>query len=167
MGGLQVVISTPHQQHGQKWRWEGGGGGGGDLRSSVHIVDGWCCLKSMADFSFLHSIQPMFLSPDQRVLTSLLSKLPQRQVEIIWTSKISPPPDWDRQAHRVHRVAGFLSSRLNWVPPPHNLQDSVAPPSVPRVRHPIPTMWQTLWYSKYTIIPLRASNMAKLNQLNV
>ncbi len=65
-------------------------------------------------------------------------------------------------------MPGLLSSRANWVPPPPQLQESVAPPVwIQGGRHihfrmrvwgePIPTMGHTLWYSKYTItiIPRR------------
>ncbi len=72
--------------------------------------------------------------------------------------------------HRVDDIVpGFLSSRPNWLPPlPPHLQASVAPPRFgsledgghTRLRErgrgePIRTKEQTLWDSRYSIIPLR------------
>ncbi len=64
--------------------------------------------------------------------------------------------------HRVYRVPGFLSSRPNWLPPPPQPQASVVPPfsrgGDTRERddgEAIRTKAQTLWYSWYSIIPLR------------
>ena len=74
--------------------------------------------------------------------------------------------------HRVDRVPGFLSSRPNWVCPPRHPQASVAPPThlVPEhtlacgkgggrgprtLSDPVRTKGQTLWYSRYCIIPPR------------
>ncbi len=67
----------------------------------------------------------------------------------------------DSSNHRVDRVPGFFSSRPNWdLLHPHP-QVSVFPPLVPgghtRLRErgkvgggvPIPTMGQTLWYSRW------------------
>jgi hypothetical protein len=60
-------------------------------------------------------------------------------------------------------VPGFLSSRLNWLPPP--LTRKRVLPSLwfqrgytlarGRGEEPIWTKGQTLWYSRYSIIPLR------------
>ncbi len=70
---------------------------------------------------------------------------------------------WKCFNYRVYRVPGFLSSRPNWVPPPH-MQASVAPPLWVQggtlvcggwVGDPIPKKGQTLWCSLYTIIPRR------------
>jgi hypothetical protein len=67
--------------------------------------------------------------------------------------------------HRVHKVPGFLSSRQNWIP--HPLESVVPSLWVQGGRHthlkgegvgePIPTMRQTLCYSRHTLIPLRTT----------
>ncbi len=82
----------------------------------------------------------------------LLTELPQSQ-----SKRWSIHPQ-----HRVYRVPGFLSNRSNWVHQPPCPLESVAPPlraqggryTCLRGRglvDPIPTMVQTLWYSRYTI----------------
>jgi hypothetical protein len=99
-------------------------------------------------------------------------------------ASVSPPPgtkvEWGntrlrvRHSVNVHRVADFLSSRPNWVPLPPHQQENVVPPPPPigsKVGHllgmgwgyPIPTMGQTLWYSRYTIIPLRGKGAVGAN----
>ncbi len=66
--------------------------------------------------------------------------------------------------NRLDRVLGFLSNRRYWLLPPPHPQASVAPPLVPgghtRLRErrrgePIRTKVKTLWYFRYSIIPLR------------
>jgi hypothetical protein len=69
-----------------------------------------------------------------------------------------------RVSHRVYRVPGFLSTRPNW--PPRPLSECCpTPPRFQGGRHTL--LWrgagggansdkgQTLWYSMYSIIPLR------------
>ncbi len=68
--------------------------------------------------------------------------------------------------HRVYRVTGILSSRPNWLSPSPNPQASVVSTSLwfqgghtllrERGRwEPNRTKVQTLWFSRYGIIPLR------------
>jgi hypothetical protein len=75
---------------------------------------------------------------------------------------------------RVDRVPGFLSSCLNWLPPPPHPQVSVAPPApywfhekrthlLAGVGEPIRTKGQTLWYSMFTIISLRFEPSSSLS----
>jgi hypothetical protein len=69
-----------------------------------------------------------------------------------------------RKNHRVDRVPGFLSSRPNWIRPPPHPQAGVAPlwirGGLTRLREKgwadlIRMKGQTLWYSRYRIIPRR------------
>ncbi len=71
----------------------------------------------------------------------------------------------------VFRVPGFLHSRPDWVPPHPHPQESVAPLWVQGGSHTrirgggggggalIPTMRQTLCYSRYAIIPLDSASI--------
>ncbi len=84
---------------------------------------GWCTSTTFYLFYLFHPSYPPLPPPPQqnyretatciltycsnRVLTPLPKKTQVRQVEIIWTNKITPPPYWDR---RAQNHINFMSS---------------------------------------------------------
>ncbi len=83
----------------------------------------------------------------------------------------------DIYTHRVYSVPGFLSSRPNWLPRPLTSKRVLAPALRFQGRGTLHTRFreggggsqirtkgQTLWYSRYSIIPLRLLKFLKLNR---
>ncbi len=115
------------------------------VSTSLNSVYSLCCIRRGSGYSLTTGPVPVYLPS--------LSGLYGAHTECI---------DFN---HRVDRVLSFLSSRPNWDFPTHShAGEYVPPPFSFRGGHtrlpergwgvPIPTMGQTLWYSRYTVYEL-------------